>query len=93
MTEAAKLLVWTIVAGAAAGVLARPWRTSEALWAVGGAALLVLGGLLPLADAWRKQFPKLRLSCIGKITAEKGLKLRDENGVRSLEAHGYVHFT
>jgi thiamine-monophosphate kinase len=46
-----------------------------------------------LADAWRKQFPKVRLSCIGKITAEKGLKLRDENGIRSLEAHGYVHFT
>jgi thiamine-monophosphate kinase len=45
-----------------------------------------------LADGWRKQFPTVRLSCIGKITAEKGLKLRDENGIRALEAHGYVHF-
>ena len=33
---------------------------------------------VPLADAWRKQFPKVRLSCIGKITAAPGLKLRDE---------------
>jgi thiamine-monophosphate kinase len=48
---------------------------------------------VPLADAWRKQFPKLRLSCIGKITAAPGLKLRDEQGVRALEAHGYVHFS
>jgi len=48
---------------------------------------------VPLADAWREQFPKVRLSCIGKITAAPGVKLRDENGVRALEAHGYVHFT
>ena len=47
---------------------------------------------MPLADAWRRQFPKVRLSCIGKITAAPGLKLRDEKGVRSLEEHGYVHF-
>jgi thiamine-monophosphate kinase len=48
---------------------------------------------VPLSDAWRKQFPKLRLSCIGKITAAPGLALRDANGVRTLEAHGYVHFS
>ncbi len=45
-----------------------------------------------LLDGWKKQFPKLRLSCIGRITAERGLKLRDKTGVRSLETHGYVHF-
>lgn len=45
-----------------------------------------------LADGWRKEFPKLKLSCIGRMTAAPGLKLRDENGIRSLEAHGYVHF-
>jgi thiamine-monophosphate kinase len=50
------------------------------------------GDAVALADAWRKQFPNVRLSCIGKITAEKGLKLRNENGIRALEAHGYVHF-
>ncbi len=48
---------------------------------------------VPLADAWRQQFPKVRLSCIGKMTAAPGVKLRDENGLRALEAHGYVHFT
>jgi thiamine-monophosphate kinase len=48
---------------------------------------------VPLLDAWKKQFPKVRLSCIGKITSAPGLKLRDKTGVRSLEAHGYVHFS
>ncbi len=47
---------------------------------------------VPLLDAWKKQFPSLRLSCIGKIMAGGRLKLRDKTGVHSLEAHGYVHF-
>ncbi len=47
---------------------------------------------VPLLDAWKKQFPNVRLSCIGKITSAPGLKLRDKTGVHSLEAHGYVHF-
>jgi thiamine-monophosphate kinase len=47
---------------------------------------------VPLLDGWKKQFPALRLSCIGRITAAPGLKLRDKTGIRSLEAHGYVHF-
>jgi thiamine-monophosphate kinase len=45
-----------------------------------------------LADAWKKQFPGLPLSCIGKITAEAGLRLRDRRGVSPLTAHGYTHF-
>ncbi len=41
-----------VIAGASAlGVLARPWRTSEALWAGAGAALLVALGLITPADA------------------------------------------
>ena len=47
---------------------------------------------VPLLDAWRKQFPKLNLSCIGKITASDGITIRDKQGVRPLTAHGYVHF-
>lgn len=47
---------------------------------------------VPLLDAWKKQFPKLRLSCAGKITAAHGLKLRDKTGVHALSPHGYVHF-
>ena len=47
---------------------------------------------VPLADAWRGAFPGLRLSCIGRITREPGLRLRDKEGVRSLDIHGYTHF-
>jgi thiamine-monophosphate kinase len=47
---------------------------------------------VPLLDAWKKQFPKLRLSCIGRITKGHGVKLRDKTGVHALKTHGYVHF-
>jgi thiamine-monophosphate kinase len=45
-----------------------------------------------LLDAWKKQFPKLRLSCIGKIVAGDGILIRDKGGSHKLNAHGYVHF-
>jgi thiamine-monophosphate kinase len=45
-----------------------------------------------ILDGWKEQFPQVRLSCIGRITKEPGLKIRDQNGLRSLNAHGYVHF-
>ncbi len=44
---------WGITALATGGVILRPWRLPEAIWAVAGAAVLVLAGLLPVADAWR----------------------------------------
>ena len=47
---------------------------------------------VPLLDAWRKQFPKLTLTCIGRIKAGEGVTIRDKQGVRPLTAHGYVHF-
>lgn len=43
-------------------------------------------------DGWKQQFPKTKLSCIGKISAQPGLRLRDKLGVRELPAHGYTHF-
>jgi thiamine-monophosphate kinase len=46
-----------------------------------------------LLDAWKKTFPKLRLSCIGKTSPGHGVTLRDKDGVRPLTVHGYVHFT
>lgn len=46
-----------------------------------------------LLDGWNKQFPETRLTCIGKITATPGLKIRDEQGVRELNIHGYAHFS
>lgn len=45
-----------------------------------------------LKDAWKEQFPKLKLTCIGKITAAPGIRLKDKYGVRAFKGHGYVHF-
>jgi arsenical pump membrane protein len=45
----ATVVTWGIAALAVAGVIGRPWRLPEAVWAVTGAVLLVVGGLLP----WR----------------------------------------
>ena len=42
---------WGIAAVATGGVILRPWRVPEAVWAIGGALLLVGLGLLPLHDA------------------------------------------
>src|SRR5689334_8327254 len=42
---------WSIVALATAGVLIRPFRISEPVWALAGAAALVALGLLPVSDA------------------------------------------
>ena len=42
---------WGIAALAAAGVIVRPWRLPEAVWAVAGAAALVGFGLLPWSAA------------------------------------------
>jgi arsenical pump membrane protein len=44
---------WGIAAVATGGVIIRPWRLPEAVWAVAGATLLVIAGLLSTADAWR----------------------------------------
>ena len=47
---------------------------------------------VPLLDAWKKEFPNLRLSCIGKISATPGLRIRNKKGVQPVTAHGYTHF-
>ena len=47
---------------------------------------------VPLLDEWKKQFPKLRLSCIGKIISGNGITIRSKDGVQRLNAHGYTHF-
>jgi len=44
-------------------------------------------------DGWKEQFPDLPLTCIGRITEAKGLKLRDKNGLREIGLHGYEHFS
>ena len=44
-----------------------------------------------LLDAWKKRFPNISLKCIGKITDQPGIHLRDENGTKPLALHGYDH--
>jgi arsenical pump membrane protein len=48
---AAHLLTWVIILIATAGVIVRPFRLPEAIWAVAGAILLVTLGLLPISAA------------------------------------------
>jgi thiamine-monophosphate kinase len=47
---------------------------------------------VPLLDGFKRAFPRVPITCIGKISGEPGLRLRDQHGVRSLAGHGYVHF-
>jgi thiamine-monophosphate kinase len=47
---------------------------------------------VPLLDAWKKPFPELRLTCIGKITAGDTVTLRDKSGIHPMPTRGYVHF-
>jgi thiamine-monophosphate kinase len=51
------------------------------------------GDAVKLLDAWKKKFPGLKLSCIGKIVAGGGVTIRDKDGARTLNDHGYVHLT
>ena len=43
----AEVATWGIAGVATAGVIVRPWRWPEAIWAVAGAAVLVALGLIP----------------------------------------------
>ncbi|MGD0744316.1 MAG: thiamine-phosphate kinase [Verrucomicrobiota bacterium] len=51
------------------------------------------GEAVKLLDAWKRTFPGLKLSCIGKIVAGDGVTIHDKNSVRPLNDHGYVHFS
>ena len=46
------LLTWGISALAVAGVITRPFRLPEAVWAVLGAAVIAALGLMPLSAVW-----------------------------------------
>lgn len=48
-------LIWGIAAAATAGVIIRPFFWPEFIWAVTGAALLILFGLLSLRCADRRR--------------------------------------
>ena len=44
-------IIWLVAAAAVLGILTRPWALPEAVWAVIGAAILVLGSLLSWSQA------------------------------------------
>jgi thiamine-monophosphate kinase len=48
---------------------------------------------VPMLDAWKKRFPELPISCVGKITKGPGLHIKDKAGMRPMTEHGYVHFS
>jgi arsenical pump membrane protein len=52
LTSAAHVATWLIVALVILGVMLRPWKLPEALWAVMGAAVLVIARLISVPDAW-----------------------------------------
>jgi thiamine-monophosphate kinase len=56
--------------------------------------LFVVAGrdAVKLLDAWKKQFPELKLSCVGKIVAGGNVSIRGKSGSHRLAANGYVHF-
>ena len=47
---------------------------------------------VPLLDAWKTQFPKLLLSCIGRITTGRTLMIRQKDALTEITLHGYTHF-
>lgn len=49
---AAAETIWLIAALAIVGIITRPWGLPEAVWAVTGAAILVLGSLMSPGEAW-----------------------------------------
>ncbi len=53
LASPAHIATWVIAAVAIAGVLMRPWKLPEALWAVGGALVLLVFGLLTWPDGGR----------------------------------------
>lgn len=51
--DGGRLAIWAICAVATAGVILRPFRWPEAVWALAGAIVLLATGLLPFEAAWR----------------------------------------
>ena len=52
---------------------------------------LPAGDAVKLHDAWKDKFSDLSLKCIGKITGEPGIILRDNKGIHPLSVYGYDH--
>ncbi|MSU31281.1 MAG: thiamine-phosphate kinase [Pedosphaera sp.] len=46
-----------------------------------------------LLDGWKSQFPNVRISCIGRLTSQPGVFLRNERGLMPVTANGFQHFS
>ncbi|HEV2691502.1 MAG TPA: thiamine-phosphate kinase [Verrucomicrobiae bacterium] len=87
VARAAKLRAREVAGGKPAALAAlTDGEDFELLFTVSGKDAVIL------LDAWKKKFPKLKLSCVGKIVAGEGIFLRDKSGSQKLNANGYVHF-
>lgn len=53
LLSAPHITTWAVAVAATAGVIVRPGRIPEAVWALAGALTLLASGLLSLTDAWR----------------------------------------
>ena len=49
------------------------------------------GDAVKVLDGWKAEFPDVPITCIGKITAEPGLHLRNERARRELNVGGFDH--
>ncbi|MGB0579943.1 MAG: thiamine-phosphate kinase [Limisphaerales bacterium] len=43
-------------------------------------------------DGWKKEFPDTPIACVGKITSQPGVRIRDARGVREMNLRGFTHF-
>ena len=71
------LATWMIVAASLAGVIGRPWRLPEAWWAMGGALILLVAGLVT---------PREAIAAIGRA-ADVGLFLAGMMTLAAIARH------
>ncbi len=50
------------------------------------------GQAVDLLDRFKQEFPDTPLSCVGKIVAQPGLKIRQKTGLMEIPTRGHVHF-
>ena len=53
---------------------------------------IVAAEAVNLLDGWQREFPDVKLSCVGKIVEGDGLRIKDRTGIRELTVEGFTHF-
>ena len=74
------LIIWATIALSIVGVIIRPFRWPEAIWAAAGAVILVVAGLLSPIDAWHGALKGLDVTlfligmmALGEVARRDGL--------------------